>query len=81
MLPFAVRVKGLDESTPTRAHWVLAVETKRLLIVDGGKLKWAAIEDCEFVQMVDPARPRPVVVVQPATPSLLVPDGSRPSRE
>lgn len=65
MLPFAVKVKGLDDGMD-RAHWVLAVDPKAGALVthDDGSLKWHPLSECTFVKMVRPDQPMPVVPVQ-----------------
>jgi len=75
MLEFAVTVKGLDDE----AHWVLAVDGDRLLIVhpDDRTLHWQAMEDCTFAKFISPDQPRLVIPVQPQQ-KLTIPTGVLP---
>ena len=71
MSDFAVRVAGLDDGN--MGHWVLAVDGDRLLIAHEDKtLHWYPIDQCTFLQMVMPDKPKPVVLVQPPNSAKLV---------
>lgn len=70
-MEFAVRVEGLDDGQD-RAHWVLAIEGERLLVVhDDNTLHWHPMSECRFVKGKDPLQPQMVVSVSPPKPQIL----------
>lgn len=75
MLEFAVTVNGLNDG---KAHWVLAVQGNRLLIVhDDRSLHWHPMDECRLGKVASPDMPRPVVPVQPTKQPLVVPTHGR----
>ena len=75
MLPFAVRVAGLDEPDGQTCRWVMAIDGERFLIVNGeGAFEWRPMSDCTFVKAQSPDMPQLVMPVQPqGAPSVMVP--------
>ena len=74
MLEFAVTVDGYTEEG--KAHWVLAIDAvgDRLLIVHEDKsLNWHPISACRFVKAIAPDGPKPVMIVQPMKPPIMIP--------
>lgn len=71
MIKFAVQT---PEDAPDKARWVLAVDPvgERFLVVGEDKsFQWVSIADCKFIQMIDPAKPQPVVPMTPKGPHLI----------
>ena len=70
MIEFAVTVEGLE-----KARWVFAVEGDRLLVAhDDQTLHWHPLSECQFVKALTPDVPRTVLMVQPVSPQLAVPN-------
>ncbi len=74
MIPFVV---SIEEG---QGVWVLAVDPvgERVLGVDPETkaLIWYPMDKCTFVRILKPDEPVPVVLVQPAGPKIVAPQGA-----
>ena len=79
MIPFAVKVKGLDDPDSDQCRWALAASPDGLLIVNEDRsLQWYPLADCTFVKLISPEAPKPVVAVQIQQPGSQI---GTPNRE
>ena len=80
MMQFAVQTPADVDAKSGKARWVLAVDPvgERFLVVDEDRhFDWVLIHKCQFIKMIDPERPTPVVSVRPKGPGLVQGDAGQ----
>ena len=75
MIPFAVKVQGLDADN--KARWVLGIDAvgERLLVAhDDGSLHWHPLVECAVGKIISPEQPQMVIPVQLQENPLVMPN-------